>query len=287
MTMPVSADRGPASPDPAHTGADHDESLVAGLAAGDLDPREAAVARALVEECPACAALEADLAAIMAATAALPPPRRTRDFRLTEADAARLRPTGWRRLLEPFARPRTAFTRPLAGGLVALGLAGLVLAAVPTGPSAASVPTSAGTTNSIGVTAGAGDAAAPAAASAPNQAFTAPSPPALPSPFGAFGFPSAAPSIAGTGSQPQPAATAAGNVPQPAASTAANVPPPGTASNGKELAPSPEPAALSNTPAATQGPSPLAIGSIVLLVLGLGLFALRWVARRPLGPADR
>ena len=67
----------------------------------------------------------------MAATAGLPAPRRTRDFRLTDADAARLRQTRWRRLLGRFGDPRLAFTRPLATGLVTLGIAGLVLASAP------------------------------------------------------------------------------------------------------------------------------------------------------------
>ncbi|MGH2463848.1 MAG: hypothetical protein ACRDGI_00155, partial [Candidatus Limnocylindrales bacterium] len=100
---------------------DHDETLIARLAAGDLDESEAGRARALVASCPACAEIESDLRSIIAATAALPAPRRSRDFRLTEADAIRLRGTAWRRFVGRFGGPRLAFTRPLATGLVALG----------------------------------------------------------------------------------------------------------------------------------------------------------------------
>jgi len=80
----------------AHSRPDHDETLVARLAAGDVDERERTTATVQLAACPACAQLHDDLRSIMAATADLPAPRRTRDFELTEADAARLRRTGWR-----------------------------------------------------------------------------------------------------------------------------------------------------------------------------------------------
>ena len=115
----------------AHLQPDHDETLIARFAADDVTGAEAASAARRVADCPACAELHADLRSIMAATATLPAPRRTRDFRLTEADAARLQRTGWRRLLGRFGDPRLAFTRPLATGLVTLGIAGLLLSAAP------------------------------------------------------------------------------------------------------------------------------------------------------------
>ncbi len=55
-----------------HLRPDHDETLVARLAADDLAGREVDAAGALVTECPACAELLADLRAIVRATAALP-----------------------------------------------------------------------------------------------------------------------------------------------------------------------------------------------------------------------
>lgn len=111
----------------------HDRELVARAAAGDLAVPEAAAARDLLASCEACAALEADLRAIAAATREIgaavsratfrPAPR---DFRLAEADAARLRRRG------PFGLGRTAGrdlrrTRALGGVLGVLGVAGLLV----------------------------------------------------------------------------------------------------------------------------------------------------------------
>ena len=59
MTMPASV----------HTRPDHDETLIARLAADDVSTSEAAQAQQLVASCPACAELHADLRSIMAATA--------------------------------------------------------------------------------------------------------------------------------------------------------------------------------------------------------------------------
>ncbi len=106
----------------------HDPVLVAAYAAGDATGPELETATALVAACPTCAALHHDLRAIAAALPLMPAPRRTRDFRLTAEQAASLRPSGWRRLLAPFAGPRFAFAAPLGSGLAALGLVGILLA---------------------------------------------------------------------------------------------------------------------------------------------------------------
>lgn len=105
----------------AHAG--HDELLIARLYGSDVDDRERARALELVGGCAECAALYADLGAIAKATAALPVPARPRDFALTEADAARLRPRrrGLARLLGMGRR------RSFGGALAALGFSGLVL----------------------------------------------------------------------------------------------------------------------------------------------------------------
>jgi hypothetical protein len=105
-------------------------ALIVALDAGDLAGRERDRASTLLEACAGCASLMADLAVLRAATAALPTTPRTRDYRLTDADATRLRPSAWRRLLEWFAAPRSTVP-PLAGGLVALGIAGLLLTTSP------------------------------------------------------------------------------------------------------------------------------------------------------------
>jgi len=106
----------------------HDELILAAYASGDdLPAAERVATDALVRDCPDCAALVVDLRLIRAATVALPVPPRRRDFRLTDEDAARLRPAGWRRLVATFASARLAFTAPLGAGLVAIGVvAGLV-----------------------------------------------------------------------------------------------------------------------------------------------------------------
>lgn len=103
-------------------------SLIVALDAGDLDGSELERAQALVPACAACAALRDDLAAIRSAMTALPAPARRRDFRLSDADAARLRPSGWRRLLGWLAAPGSS-VRPLATGLATLGVVGLLLTA--------------------------------------------------------------------------------------------------------------------------------------------------------------
>jgi hypothetical protein len=110
----------------------HDELLLAAYASGDdLPAAERVATDALVRDCPDCAALVVDLRLIRAATVALPVPPRRRDFRLTDADAARLRPAGWRRLVATFASARLAFTAPLGAGLVAIGIVVAVVTAAP------------------------------------------------------------------------------------------------------------------------------------------------------------
>ena len=243
---------------------------------------ETSAARALVASCPACAELHADLVSIMAATTALPAPRRTRDFRLTEADAARLRPRGWRRFIGAFGGPRLAFTRPLAGSLVALGVAGLVLASIPgffgstssesgsgTLAPAAAAPAGSG----LGGTGFGAAVKQPAASGGENDA-------ALASPVQAVPAASAAPASAGPSDGRTVAGIGEGAVPTagPAAPAATTVAPSAAANVAPSAATTgPPPAATtSSTPA-----FPLLAASIVLVALGLGLFALRWMAGRP------
>jgi hypothetical protein len=121
----------------------HDLELVAAFAGRALDGRELEEATVLVARCTACAELHADLRAISAAVPALPVPPRRRDYRLTQEQAAALRPSGWRRILAAFASPRFSFAAPLGTGLATLGLAGLLLAAMPGAiplPDGATVP---------------------------------------------------------------------------------------------------------------------------------------------------
>jgi hypothetical protein len=83
--------------------------------------------------CPACRALHIDLLTLQGAIRAAWVPSRTRDLRLTVADATRLHRRRWRRLFETIGTPRDVLTRPLALCFTSLGLVGLLLTAVPAG----------------------------------------------------------------------------------------------------------------------------------------------------------
>jgi len=109
--------------DPTHTG--HDLLVVAKAAdrGGHLPPELAA--------CADCQRLHADLLIVRAALPTAAVPTRPRDFSLTPADAARLRRTGWRGWLAGIGGSRDVVTRPLAIGLTTLGLAGLLVAGLP------------------------------------------------------------------------------------------------------------------------------------------------------------
>lgn len=239
-----------------HLRPDHDEFLVARLAADDLVGREAGAANALTTECPACAQLLADLRAIASATATLPATRRPRDFRLSQADAARLRPAGWRRFVARFGAPELSFTRPLAMGLTTLGIAGLLLASLPAGfgLGAGASPEAAG---------GAYSAAAPDASGIRNLASS----PAI----------VMAPSVPPAAAESSPASGDASGATKSSGA-------PDRATQSESPAPAegltPGPAAIAPLSEAGGGPSPLVVLSVVLLVTGLGLGGLRRVARR-------
>jgi len=108
----------------------HDLELIAREASGDLAAGEALAARDLLASCPACVALAGDIRAIAAATRELrtvvsqTTARAPRDFRLTEADATRLRrrPWFWLSTAASFGR-----VRGLGGALATLGLLGLLV----------------------------------------------------------------------------------------------------------------------------------------------------------------
>ena len=106
----------------------HDPLLIAGHAAGDLTGRDADTAVALVRDCPACATLETDLRALATTVHDLPASARPRDFRLTPADAAKLRRDGWRRVRDVVRGDAFRLARPVGAGLASLGFAGLVFA---------------------------------------------------------------------------------------------------------------------------------------------------------------
>jgi hypothetical protein len=88
-------------------------------------------APASLRTCPACGTLHADLVRLQIAVRDAWTPRRPRDLNLTTEDARRLRRTGWRRLVAVIGTGRDTITRPLALSFTGLGLAGLLLTAIP------------------------------------------------------------------------------------------------------------------------------------------------------------
>jgi anti-sigma factor RsiW len=143
----------------------HDLTIVAALATrdGDLDRSTADAAREQLASCTACADVLADLAALQTALPITSTPARPRDYRLTEADALRLHRTGWRRFLGFFGSARDGVSRPLAIGLTTLGLAGLMIATLPSmfmasGPSSMLAPVGAPVEQAQPAADGAGDA---------------------------------------------------------------------------------------------------------------------------------
>jgi hypothetical protein len=233
--------------------AEHDPLLVAALAAGDLAASDRKRAELLASTCPDCGLLAADLRAIATAVAALPARARPRDFSLRPEDSARLRRQGWREFVRTFAGPRSGALRPLATGLTTLGLAGLLLAALPTvqlmgsaaGPSSGGAPGTAASSESPKSVDAAG---VPEPTAVPAREYSSQSGrPADPVPVSRPGAsPLALDRGLGDGAGPQPT---------PAAQPEIAVPAPGAA-------------------------SPLVVLSGTFLLLGLGLFGLRWSARR-------
>lgn len=252
----------------------HDELLVAALAADDLAGAERDRALAQLAGCIECRTLYDDLRAIAAATAALPAPVRTRDFRLRPADVARLdRRRPWSGLLDALLGSG-GIGRPLATGLTALGLAGLLIAA----PLASSgVPSTA--LSEIGASSGAGVEsqfnAAPAAGAPSAAASTVPNAAASPaagrgpsadtlSPAPAFGSVQGSPATgqAGEGGTK----IVAGPSPSPAFDAVGRSVGSGGAGSGVGTGVSIGLAA--------------GLGGLLLLALGLGLFAARRLVPR-------
>ncbi len=254
----------------------HDTMLVASLADHSLAEAERDAAEALVSACRQCADLHADLLALRAATRAMPTPTRPIDYMLTARDAVRLRSGGWRRFVAILGTSRDALSRPLAVGLTTLGLAGLLVANVPSfsfsSGAATSAPASVGAPaggaavdNADGTTTLAASAAAEAAASA------APLPDNL---TGAAALASAAPAPA-----LGPVFNAGATPPSDTQGATSG------SSKGQAGAPARSQGETNDLLLSQEvgGVSPLVVLSAAFLVAGLGLFTLRWTARRFLG----
>lgn len=220
----------------------HDETLIAGHAAGDLVGPQLLLANRLLAACEACATLHADLRAIAAATRALPAPALpARDFTLGAERAERLRRGGLaRRLLRPFAGPASG-ARPLAAAFSTLGAVGLaVVLLLPAFGGPAAVPALEYGTFRAAAGPAAGPTAAPDSAPVPGGAAGAPT--------GSSGGEGYVDDLGGAGPRDQGSNDGTDKVLAEDASVS--------------------PATL------------LLIGSAALLAMGLGLFAVRLIARR-------
>jgi hypothetical protein len=239
--------------------ANHELTLIAGHAAGDLADSERLRAEALLQSCTSCVDLRRDLVAIAGATRALPAPALAhRDFRLDPAQAARLRRSSWlRTLLRPFGAAQSIL-RPLAGAFTSLGIAGLLVANLLPGLLGSSASAPAQELDR----AGAGAPAPPAAVRPVAGGQTA-------GPGGEFhAVQQASPAGDGyvTGTKADRDAT---DMPRDLAygNAASQVPGPVRMS---------EDALNGIAPA----PNPIVVGSLALLAIGLALFGLRFAARR-------
>ncbi len=256
-----------------HRHASHDTLLVASLADHSSAGPERDRATALVESCTLCAGLHDDLIALSAAIRDMPTPPRPRAYTLGPADAARVRPSGWRRLIAGIGTARDGFSRPLAVGLTTLGLAGLLVATVP------SILTTGNATGASSVADGA------SAQELAKDSVSSPGP-SLSAMAGQTDGPRAAAAMA---SPAATAADAAAVAPTLQGATATDTsqmpvqsPDDGTYTSNGEAQNGSLATLADQAPGAGErsGPSTMIVVSGTMLIVGLGLFAIRWRARR-------
>ena len=258
---------------PAPDHASHDLLLVAAHVAGDTSAAEASRARELLAVCSECREIAADLAAITAASRRLPAVNRSRDFRLTPEDAARIRGRSlWSRLVDGLLAPR-GVGRAVPAALMTLGLAALMVSAIPGFPSAASpavrdsgerllsAPSSGPTTYDSGTGAEAASGGAPS----PAKGAAGPS-----------GAPNLAPPVVGDTAASPPAGR--GGSPVPAAQDGGTAAGAGPTTRPDSPAPA-APSDLSADEVPSQGPPPLLVLAIVLVASGVVLIVARRMAR--------
>jgi hypothetical protein len=262
----------------------HDTTLVASLADHSLPATERAAGMDLVASCADCAALHADVVALVAATRAMPTPPRPIDYTLTRGHAARLRPNPWRRLVAVVGSAHDGVSRPLAMGFTALGLVGILVASAPTmlqpafgdGSGAASTE-AVGESRPItdpapapGAVDTAGDASGGRAALASGAANAAASSGPERAVESAPGFGAALPAQPGASGAPIADETTKGAAAGPVA-------------NAGPITTAPIDGATDGSPSqgdTSPGVNALLVVSTAFVVVGLGLFLLRWGARR-------
>ena len=109
----------------------HDRLLVARFATGDAEFGQEREATELIRRCNECAGLAADIKRISLSVAQLPAPRRTRDFRLTPEQAARLRGSAFERFFRSLTGSGWTVLRPVAGVALSIGLVMSVVGYLP------------------------------------------------------------------------------------------------------------------------------------------------------------
>jgi hypothetical protein len=253
--MPVTSDR-PTTPH-----ATHDLVLLAAAADRDADPGLRSAADSQIAGCDECASIAADLNVIVAGLAGLPATRTApRDMRISGEQAARLRRGRlWRALLRPFGAAGLPGLRPLAATLTTLGLAGLLLTAIPLGlPGSGSAALAPTTGKDLGLS----EASQPSSAPVPlGPGYTVSTPRAMST---------ASDAAAGPPSTAQPSS---GDQFGGIADRATN-----QASGRTAFGPARE--ATRDLAGPLSGVPPLAVVSLGLLAVGLALISLRVLARR-------
>jgi len=223
----------------------HDPLLISAHAAGDTEGTDRDRATQLVAACAACVSLHEDLRALASAVHELPPAVRSRPFTLSARDAARL-DSPWRRLAGAFAGDRFRLARPVGAGLASLGLAGLLISSlpgIPLGGAGAAAPNEAGRSES----------AAPSVLDSTEWGGVAPADDRAHS----------------TEQDPEPL-----HIEPQAAEEGTGAPAAGSTDGDTATATAAETAADRSTS------NTIAVLSGSFLILGLGLFGLRWTASR-------
>ena len=245
---------------------DHDLLLIAAHAAGDATVTDGVRAQSLLETCPECVDLHRDLLSITAtsrslrAAAAATAPR---DFRITPEQAARLRRGSWlRTVLAPFGGARSA-ARPMATAFTSLGVAGLLVATVLPGMLGGAASTLGSAPERDMSQGGAVASAAPAGPGA-----GAAGPTLVP----AAGYPGVRPVANGPSQAP--------DVEYGVKDGTSTPPDVAIAGSNSTQAPEAVDDMAGRLRASVSPPSPLFLGSIALLALGLLLFGLRFAGRR-------
>ena len=250
----------------------HDPSWMAALASRDpdLSTAERASAEAALASCGSCADLFAELVAVSAAIPSAAIPARPRDFTLTAADAERLRSRGLRRWLAGIGSVRDGVTFPLAMGLTTMGIAGLLFATVPAALSGMGGAASGPAPQELSTV----GAPVPerALASAAAAASAAPTDIAAPAAGAASAAPSAGSADVYEFSTIDPDTTGEDSVFSGDGGD-------GTRATGQRQGAN-EMSQDASILGDLTGQSVLLLVGATLLIVGLGLFALRWTARR-------